>query len=70
MLNAITIPKSHIGSKIGQLYTGTRDYSYKNLIKGYIDGQIPCLIETNLSQSQWNRFCDGELSEEVLLRNI
>lgn len=57
-----TIPKSDLGAMVGQIYTGKRDNQFKNVVIGYVCGNIPIKIETNLNQEQWNRFCDGELS--------
>ena len=64
-MDVLQINKSNLKKQIGQLYSGTRDYRYSNVVTGYI-GDLPVKIETNLSQEQFNLFCQGMLPDYVL----
>lgn len=64
-MNVLKVNKSQLKKQIGQLFTGTRDYRYRNVVVGYI-GELPVKIETNLTQEQFNLFCKGLLPDSVL----
>lgn len=65
MMNVLKVNKSQLKKQIGQVYSGVRDYTYRNLVTGFI-GELPVLIETDLSQEQFNLFCQGLLPDSVL----
>ena len=64
------INRSQLKRQVG-VFAGDPDANkYKNTVISYIDGEIPVFIKTNLTQKQWNLFCDGMLSEEEILKSI
>ena len=65
MMNVLKVNKSNLKKQIGRIYTGVRDYRYCNLVNAYIN-ELPVKIETNLSQEQFNLFCQGMLPDYVL----
>jgi len=36
--------------------------NYKNIIVTYLGGDIPILVATDLTQTQWNNLCEGNLT--------
>jgi hypothetical protein len=40
MIDGLKINQNQLKKQIGQLYTGTRDYQYQNIVTGYI-GELP-----------------------------
>lgn len=70
MINGIAINKNQLGRKpIGRIVETKEDLisnEYSNIVIGYIGGSEPVLIKTNLSQSEWDRVCNGKLSCEEI----
>jgi len=62
MFKTMTVNKSQLKCKLGQIYTGNRDYSYKYLITCYAWGEIPFLMETNIRPEIFDRMCEGKLT--------
>lgn len=48
---------------IGVIVGGEGEERFKNTIQAYIAGILPIEVKTNLTQTQWARFCEGELSD-------
>lgn len=69
-MNTYEIDKSKIGKRVGCILGSDGEEEFSNIVIGYINGQNPILIRTNLSQSQWNDFCDGKLSKQELDKYI
>lgn len=64
-------PDGTLNTKIVVGTIGTEGHtSFRNVVNGFIAGIIPVKIKTNLSQMQWDKFCNGELSELELRRAI
>lgn len=62
ILDGIKLTKRIIGRIITNGKEDKDSRKFKNKIKCYIlNKQI--IIKTNLSQEQWNKFCEGELSD-------
>jgi hypothetical protein len=63
---AYKIDKSQfVGKKpVGIIFEGKRDYSYKNLVEVYISGEVPVLIQTNMTKFEFKKFCDGKLTKQ------
>lgn len=64
------INKNQLEGLVGVIAGTPGDEKYKNTVMGYIDGEIPIFIKTNLNQNQFNKFCDGQLSKEELKKAI
>lgn len=62
------VRKEQLGKKLGQIYTGIRDHNYKYLVKGYLDGEIPILVETDICPDLWDKICDGTLSQTEMAK--
>jgi len=58
----MTINKSQLGKKLGQIYTGKRDLNYKYLVKAYLYGEIPITLESNVRPEVFDRLCEGKLT--------
>ncbi|SMC19417.1 hypothetical protein SAMN02745134_00825 [Clostridium acidisoli DSM 12555] len=65
-MKTIVIKKSQLKAMVGVLASSEDAYKYKNTVIGYLDGYIPIFIKTNLNQEQWDKFCEGNLSQEEL----
>lgn len=72
MIKKIIIDKSKLNQKNIAVIAGSEndDGSFKNKVLGFIDGEIPVLIKTNLSEKDLNLFCGGELSFEEIEKVI
>lgn len=70
MIRTYEVNRSQLKAKVGVIAGTEESDKYKNTVMSYIDGQIPVFIRTNLNQQQWDKFCEGKLSEKELLKAI
>lgn len=68
-MKTMRINKSQLKKLVGVVFGQEGWDNYKNIVVGYID-DIQIFISTNLNQDQWDKFCDGRLSESELLKSI
>lgn len=63
-MKTMTIKTSQIIGKrpLGVLKGAAGSENYKNTVIAYICGDIPVLLCTDLTQDQWDRMCEGNLS--------
>lgn len=58
-VNKNKLGKQPIGCVVGS-EAGDNRYDYKNIVVGFVDSQI-LLFKTNLTQVQFDKFCQGKL---------
>lgn len=65
-MKTMKINKKQLRGMVGVIAGSEGSEVFKNTVMGYIDGEIPIFIKTNLTQKQWDKFVSGELSREEL----
>lgn len=68
-MNVLEINKRKLKCLVGVIEGTEGSENYKNTVISYADG-IPIFIKTNLNQEQWDRFCNGKLTEEELKKVV
>lgn len=68
MIKTIEINRSQLSACVGVLSGEKGSDQFKNTVLSYINGDIPVWISTNLTQSQWDKFCNGKLPHKELIK--
>lgn len=71
-IKTIEVNRNQIKHQVGviaSIATLEENQYYKNTVISYM-GDMKVLIKTNLTQKQWNKFCEGKLSKKRLKQLI